>query len=204
MVGSKDRMRSHFEEDLESLVRQLGDGGRKARGFLFGLGGDPRRVLQAEVAGDIRRRDFTDAVADDPARDDPPRFPERRQGDLEDELDRPIHLGVTDPRGRLVGHQLGRWRPAEVATQDGVASLDRGPEDGLAPEQGAAGALPEAAQTGEYEDQSGMAPRELSPLDAAQVRLAAQEGIEGLDDLVPAGDDERQPVVVVPAPRTAV
>ena len=158
-------MRSDFEEDLESLVRQFGDGGRKARRFpVLGSGGDPRRVLQAEAAGDIRRRDFTDAIADDPARDDSPRLPERRQGDLEGELDGSIHLGLTDPRRRPVGHQLGRRRPAEVTTQDGVAPLDRGAEGGLAPEQGTAGALPEAAQTREDEDQSGTAPREPSPL----------------------------------------
>ena len=42
-------------------------------------GGDPRRVLQAQVPVEIRRRDFADAVADEPVRDDSPRFPQRRQ-----------------------------------------------------------------------------------------------------------------------------
>ena len=103
--GGEDRMRPHFEEDLESLVRQLGNGGRKPRGLpLAGPAGDAHRVLQAQEPSDVRRRDFTDSVADGPARDDPPRFPECREGDLEGELNGPIHLGLTDARGRPVGH----------------------------------------------------------------------------------------------------
>src|SRR5262249_34864259 len=75
---------------------------------------------------------------------------------------------------------------------------DCGAEDGLAPEQGTAGAAPEALSTGEDEDNPGTTPWQPSPRHATDMRLAAQEGVEGLDELVPAGDDQRQPVGMVP------
>ena len=85
--------------------------------------------------------------------------------------------------------EVGRlWR--RVATVEGGDWI----------EQGAACALPESSFAGEHEDGSGTAPREPSPCDAAQVRLAAPVGVQGLDDLITAGDDERKPVVVVASP----
>ena len=109
-------MRTDLDEDIESFVRQLGDGGPKRGGVVFGFGGEPRRVLQAQVADDVRRRDLTDTVAKHFARDDAPRIPEGCQCDLENKLDRLIHLGRTNPRGRRAGHHLGHWRPAELTT----------------------------------------------------------------------------------------
>ena len=148
----------------------------------------------------MRRCDFTNAVANGPLRDDSPRFPQRCQGDLEGELDRSIHRRVADPRRGSVGPQLSGRRPAEVATQDRIAPFDRAAETGLEVEQGAAGALPESPLAGEHEDRPGTAPREPSPCDAAQVRFAAPVGVQSLDDLITAGDDERKPVVVVASP----
>ena len=149
----------------------------------------------------MRRCDFANAVANGPLRDDSPRFPERCQADLEGELDRSIHLRVADPRRGSVGPQHSGRRPAEVPTEDRVALFDRTAEGRLAFEQGAAGALPESPLAREYEDRPGTAPRDPSPCDAAQVRFAAPVGVQGLDDLITAGDDEHKPVVVVAAPR---
>ncbi len=67
-----------------------------------------RGILEAYGARDIRRGDFADADADGPARDDPPRFPQRRERHLEGELDGPIRRGVSDSGRGLIGDQLGR------------------------------------------------------------------------------------------------
>ena len=111
-----------------------------------------------------------------------------------------IHSGVADPRRGSAGPQLGGRRPAELATQDRIAPFDRVAEARLAIEQGAACALPESPVAGEHEDGPGTTPREPSACEAAQVRFTAPVSVQGLDDLVTARGDEREPVVVVTSP----
>ena len=135
------------------------------------------------------------------ARDDSPRFPECRQGDLEGELDRSIHRRrhrsertTCRPSARPLATSRGGdsgWRRTARSRPGRRARARTG--RGRRPARG----RPDRRIRRPVR---GRRPESLRPCDAAQVRLAAQEGVEGLDDLVPAGDDERQPVVVMPAP----
>ena len=90
---------------------------RESGGLRPGAGDDLRRVFQAHRPGHTGRRDLADTVADDPVRDDPPRFPERGQPDLEAELNCPIRRGIPDSRRGLVRHELGGRRPPEMRPQ---------------------------------------------------------------------------------------
>ena len=147
-------MRTDFEKDLEAFPGEPSDGFRESRcwwqqarracGVCPAPCDEGRRILQAQAASEVRRRDFTNAVANRPFREDSPRFPQSDQGDLKDKLDRLIHNGVADTGSGSAGSHLGGGRPAEMAAQDRIAPFDRGTEAGLAIEQGAACALPES------------------------------------------------------------
>ena len=83
----------------------------------------------------MRRRDFTDSVANGAVRGDSPRFPDCREGELERELNGTGQLGLTHASGILVGHELGGRRITKFTTHDLVASFHRGSECGFTPKR---------------------------------------------------------------------
>ena len=75
---------------------------------------DPRAFFQAEHAGDARRGDLADAVADDRRGLDAPRFPQLRQRDLHRENRRLRDLGAVHLRGLLRAAEFLEQREARV------------------------------------------------------------------------------------------
>ena len=129
----KDRMSSYFEKDVDFVVRRPAILSAKER--------SPDQARRRSgphppVPGflEMRRRDFADAITEQPAGNDSPRLPEGRQTELDrDTVGR--ETAGSASRMEAARSQPSRRRPAQMPTQDGVALLDRRAEGRLAPEQ---------------------------------------------------------------------
>ena len=97
--------------------------------------GDPERVLELEGPGEVGRGDLAEAVADDRVGHDPPRPPERGEGDLQGQGHRLGHLGLAPASIGSSARNSRQQRPAGQRPEAGVALLHDGPEDGLALEE---------------------------------------------------------------------
>ena len=171
MAEARTGVRSDFEEDLESLVRQLGDGVREPGGLRLAR----RQRSSRRPRGSWSRQDT------------PPRLRRCRRrrpgpGSIPHDshsaasatssvncMARSAAESPTRDEGSSAISSAAGDHPRSTP-QDGVAPFDRGPEGGLAVERRAADAPPEAAGIGEDEDDSGAATRRPSPLHDAPVR----------------------------------
>ena len=96
---------------------------------------DPNGILQRKHAGDVRRRHFTRAMAQDRGRLDAPRSPQCCEPDLQRKNRRLPDAGLLNLRSRLVGGQLLQQGPAGERTEQLVHLLDRSAKGGLLREQ---------------------------------------------------------------------
>ena len=94
----EDRMRSHLEEDVESLASHVGDRDRKPVGLGPRTGGDRAASSRLSVPSTYAATSSPMPSPTTRVWRDAPRLPERRQCNLEGELDDSIRGGCADSR----------------------------------------------------------------------------------------------------------
>ena len=158
---------------------------------------DPRRVVERERPGGVRRGDFTEAVTGDRIGLDSPGSPQSRQSDLQCEDRRLCVARLVEPRVAGVGLQFLGDRPTEERPQNSIAFTERVTKHRLAERQPTAHSDPLRPLPAEDEDAASPTARRPPTHEQAGQRLAARERIETRNGLGMRPRQEGDAVLVV-------
>ena len=159
-------------------------------------------IVQAQHAGDVRRSDLSQRVADHRIRLDPPRTPQSRQTDLNRKQSRLDEIDFVQPRlGGIGGRELGEQRPVAVRPHRLVAAFDDLTKNGFLLQQSPPHAEPLTALPREYEDKFSSLCGKLAARRQAGTGLAPQKRVEALDQLRRRIAGRGKTVIVVSQPR---